>query len=191
MRCRLSRLVPGLVLLAVAAGCQDDRPPETPTLAGPVVRVPRAPDTSTVDSDPPTPYDASPIVFDTTEPPEQIVQIPNRPLPPPPAPPTPTPRPPPPAPPPGPSGSCDVRASEGFCFAYTGSGWTRESATDHCDAAPNAVYGAGSCPLRGRIATCTFRRPSDPERELVYTYYEPYDLALAELACPGTFSRVR
>ena len=138
---------------------------------------------------PPTPFDAAPIVFDTTEPPEQVVQIPNRPTPTPPDPePEPSPPPPPDA---GPSGSCDVRASEGFCFAYTGSGWTPQSARAHCADAPNATFSGGSCPLRDRIATCTFRRPSDPSRELVYSYYEPYDLGLAELACPGTFTRVR
>ncbi len=84
-----------------------------------------------------------------------------------------------------------MRESEGFCFAYTGSGWTPRTARENCAGAPNSSFGAGSCPLQGRIGTCTFHRPSDPSRELVYTYYEPYDVGLAELACPGTFTRVR
>ncbi len=83
-----------------------------------------------------------------------------------------------------------MRQTEGFCFAYTGSGWTPASARDHCGAIPNAAFAGSTCPLQDRIATCTYRRPSDPARELVYTYYEPYDLALAELACPGSFTRL-
>ena len=128
-----------------------------------------------------------PIVFDTTEPAPPSVEIPVRP--PPPAPlPSPTPPPPPPTTAPG---SCDVRETESFCFAYTGAGWTVEDAEAQCREAPSSRYLARSCPTAGQVATCIFRRPSDPTMEIVYTYYAPYDLGLAEVACPGEFKRVR
>ena len=185
----MGRLVPLVLLAALAAGCRTD-PPEPPP-AAPAAPAPASADTvretSPEDAPPPTPFDAAPIVFDTIEPPERVVQIPPRPQPsrPPPTPPRPAPthaR---------PAGSCDVRETESFCFAYTGTGWTPAAAQTHCAAAPASAFGAGTCPTEGRIATCTFRRPSEPTRELVYTYYEPYDVGLAELACPGEFTRVR
>ena len=83
-----------------------------------------------------------------------------------------------------------MREAEGFCFTFTGDGWTPQSARAQCDAAPEAAFGPGSCPLADRIATCAFERPSAPGREIVYVYYAPYELALAELACPGTFTRL-
>lgn len=139
---------------------------------------------------PPTPFDAAPVVFDTSEPPEVAVQIPVPERPPPPRPlPAPVPPPaPPPAVDPGPAGSCDVQRGEDFCFDYTGSGWTPDAAREHCAGAPASSFGAGTCPATGRIATCVFRRPSEPTRELTYTYYAPYDLGLARLACPGLFT---
>lgn len=84
-----------------------------------------------------------------------------------------------------------MRGTESFCFAYTGSGWTPQTARAHCDAAPATAFAPGTCPLVGRIATCAFARPDAPDREVVYTYYEPFDVDLAELACPGTFTRLR
>ena len=137
----------------------------------------------------PMPFDASDVVFEPAEPPEAVVQIPPKPPPPPPPLPAPNLLPPPP-PSRGPSGSCDVRETEGFCFAYTGAGWTPQDARAQCAAAPDARFGPGTCPLADRIATCAFERASAPGREIVYTYYAPYDLALAELACPGTFTRL-
>ncbi len=77
------------------------------------------------------PFDAAEVVFDTTEPPEQIVQIPPRPAPPPRPP---TPRPPAPHAPDAASvvgARCRAAAtsarSESYCFAYTGDGWTPEA----------------------------------------------------------------
>ena len=175
---------PLVVVFLVLAGCRGER-------AEPPARPVEAP------APPATPFDAAPIVFDTVEPPDVLVQIPPRPDPPRPEPrpeprrPDPAPARLPPAPPAGgPSGSCDVRASEGFCFTYTGPGWTPREAASNCDAAPGATFGPGTCPLDGRVATCAFRRPSAPDREIVYTYYAPYDLTLAEIACPGTFTRL-
>ena len=181
-----------LLLIALAlgvAGCRGET-------SEPPAAAPSVPDTET---SPRTPFDAAPVVFDTTEPPEPALQIPPRPDPPRadsprperqrPEPQRPDPRPP--APPTSSvAGSCDVRETEGFCFAYTGSGWTAAEAEVHCDAAPDAAFGARACPQEGRIATCVYRRPSAPEREIVYTYYAPYDPMLAELACPGTFNRL-
>lgn len=176
-----------LVLLAastlagavLAAGCGGESPPPRPA-------APAEADRPTRPDSPP------PIVFDTTEPPEVVVQIPG-PSEPAPAP-RPEPRPEPPRPQPptppggGPSGSCDVRETEGYCFAYTGAGWTPGAAEANCGRAPASAYGPGACPLADRIATCAFRRPSEPDREILYTYYAPADLMMAELACPGTFT---
>lgn len=161
----------------LAAGCGGD--PAAP--AGPPVPAPA--DTAPPDGPPA-------VVFDTTEPPEVVVQIPDPPEPAPRGPePATEPPPRPPAPPGrGPSGSCDVRETEGYCFTYTGAGWTPRAARANCAAAPAATFGPGACPLANRIATCAFRRAGEPDREILYTYYAPGDLALAELACPGTFT---
>ena len=185
-------LVAAVALLA--AGCGGERAPE-PEHAAP-------------------PAGERVVVFDTTEPPEVVVRIPDPAEAAPPRGPDPSPEPPerdrpdrarpdrprperarperPPAAPPGrgPSGSCDVRATEGYCFAYTGAGWSPRSARANCAGAPGATFDPGACPLGDRVATCAFRRPSEPDREILYTYYAPADLVLAELACPGTFTPV-
>jgi hypothetical protein len=183
----------GLVLLVVsAAACGPDAgTPGPPAAARPVQPAPR-PRPSGTARPPPTaplagPARPEPVVFDTVEPPEAVQRIP----PPPPPPsshdrgrPVPPPR------PPGPSGSCDVRETENYCFTYTGPGWTPETAVINCSAAPRAAFRDGPCPEAGAVATCTFRRPSEPTREIVYTTYAPADLDLARLACPGTFATV-
>ncbi|WP_412060277.1 hypothetical protein [Rubrivirga sp. IMCC45206] len=184
-----------LLALALAACGPGDRAPEPAPEAAPTAPgTPAAPlppadvGTDGGGEDPAQPYDGSTVVFDPSEPPETVTQIPPRPAPPTPRPSTP---PPPPAPEPlGPSGSCDVRSTEGYCFAFTGETWTPSAARSQCAAAPEASYAPATCPLDGRVATCTFERPSQPGREIVYTYYAPYDPRLAELACPGTFARV-
>ena len=145
------------------------------------------------------PYERSAMVFDTMEPPPVRVEIQPRPEPAPPAP-RPAPRPPLPRPDPAPaprppapapaSGSCDVRQTEGFCFAYTGAGWSRQTATEHCGDAPEASYRPATCPAADAIATCRFTRDGAPALEIVYTYYAPYDPTLARLACPGDFERI-
>lgn len=139
-------------------------------------------------------FERSAMVFDTTEPPPVPVVIQPRPPPPPepaprpaPRPPEPTPRPPEPA---AASGSCDVQDTESFCFAYTGDGWSRQAAREHCDAAPDSRYRPATCPSENAVATCRFTRDGAPTLEIVYTYYAPYDLMLAELACPGDFERI-
>ena len=174
-----------LVLALVGCGDESASRADAPDATGASTDSARAAQRT---APPPTPFDAATAVFDTIEPPEQTVEIPPPPAPPP----RQGPRPTPPAPPPprGPAGSCDVRQSEGYCFAYTGEGWTPETARAQCASAPEAAFATSACPLDGRIATCTFERPSAPGRELVYTYYAPYDPTLAELACPGTFSRI-
>ena len=159
------------------------------------------------------PTDPAPIVFDTVAPPEAPRAeapppprtAPTRPLaatrPPvrPPVRPSAGPEPrtsPPRATPAAPAGSCDVRPAESYCFAYTGPAWTVEAASVNCVGAPGATFRTATCPTAGRIATCTFRRPSEPDRELVYTTYAPANgdlksaLDLARLACPGTFEAV-
>ena len=174
-----------LLLLLALAACGPAPAPEPPS-------APLAEPLPPPAGDPPTPFDAAEIVFDTTEPPEPTLVFPPRPAPP--ARPAPRPRPPslPPAPPAdAPSGSCDVRSTVGYCFAFVGPGWTPAATRALCDAAPSSGYGSGACPLDGRVATCSFEPPDALGREIVYTYYEPYDPALAELACPGRFTLLR
>ncbi|MDT0632471.1 hypothetical protein RQM47_15095 [Rubrivirga sp. S365] len=175
----MGRLPLAVFLLVAGCGVEPPEPPATapPHDVRPALREGRA----------------APVVFDTTEPPEVVVRIPEVPDAPTPRGPQPSPRPepPPPAPPGGgPSGSCDVRATEGYCFAYTGAGWTPRAARANCAGAPAAAFEPGACPLAERIATCAFRRPSEPDREILYTYYAPADLVLVEIACPGTFTVV-
>lgn len=81
-----------------------------------------------------------------------------------------------------------MRPAEAYCFAYAGPAWTPAAASANCAGAPGATYRAAPCPTTGRIATCAYRRASEPDRELVYTTYAPADLDLARLACPGTFT---
>ena len=198
----MARRAPLLLAAALAlAACRADPPAPEPPDARPPAEAALDPPTGVLPETteavrpapaPPTPFDAATVVFDTSEPPERVVRIPPRPTP---TPPRPTPRPTPPARPPapdtrGPSGSCDVRASEGYCFAFTGDAWTPDAARGRCAAAPSAAFDPGTCPLADRVATCAYERPSTPGREIVYTYYAPYDIALAELACPGTFTRI-
>lgn len=177
----------GFTLLLAVAACAPDaetqRPPAPVPALRPRVRPLAASRDTSATARPPAPT-TTPVVFDTTEPPEAVRQIPAPPRPPSPPLPPPAPR------PSGGSGSCDVRATETYCFSYTGTGWTPENAGANCAAAPSAVFGAGPCPTAGRIATCTFRRSTDPTRELVYTTYAPADLDLARLACPGSFEVV-
>ncbi|MGB3542668.1 MAG: hypothetical protein WBA11_07085, partial [Rubrivirga sp.] len=117
----MSRLA--LIVALTLASCGPDTSPpgdEPPTR----VEAPAQDDDSTeIESQPPTPFDVPDVVFDTMEPPEQVVQFPPRPTPRPrvprprPAPPRPAPLPPPDD---APSGSCDVRQAEGYCLAFSG-----------------------------------------------------------------------
>lgn len=180
----MGRLLP-LVSLLLLAACQADQEPEPSNER----RSPSTPDPSTL-------FDVAPAEFDTVEtPPREMVFGPPTEAPSPPAPPVPPeavpPAPPPPRmnPPPlpterGVSGSCDVRSTEDFCFTYSGTGWTPSTAEAHCRLAPASSFGAATCPTADRIATCTFVRDG---QMLVYSYYAPYALDLARLACPGEF----
>lgn len=173
-------LVAAVFAAAWAAGCGPASEPPEPPPPPSDVRAPRVTPVRPLDVPPAAPqtddFDASPVVFDTVEPPPAA--------------------PPPPDEPPdattasGVSGSCDVRASENFCFAYTGTGWTPRLARTHCGRAPGAAFAASACPSADRIATCEFERPDAPGQTLVYTYYAPYPVELARLACPGTFDEV-
>ncbi|MEO0559087.1 MAG: hypothetical protein AAF170_12985 [Bacteroidota bacterium] len=169
---------PGLLLLALALFAACGRAGDSPQEP---VAISPDPQTTPVDADP----EPEPIVFDTTEPPPPVVEIPVQA-----PPPVPVPQPPPQAPEPAPApGSCDVRETESFCFTYTGTGWTAEDAEAQCSEAPASSYRQSACPTANRIGTCIFRRPSDPTLEVVYTYYAPYDVDIAEVACPGEFTR--
>ena len=212
-----ARVRPAVFLLlatgTLACGCRRDaapaeRPGAPPRVADvrpgtdrrPALPPPRALDTPS--TAPASPVDPAAMVFDTVAPPRPAPRPdvpaprPSAPRPTaqrPPAPPTPDRPPDRPAGPDASAASCDVRPAEGYCFAYTGPAWSASSAAANCASAPGATFRAAPCPTAGRIATCTFRRASDPDRELVYTTYAPAGadlrsaLDLARLACPGTF----
>ena len=197
---------PAFLLALVLAGCTGDPSPSHEPAgadsAAVAAATPLPSRASRLDgrsepppSEAPTPFDHAAVVFDTLEPLPPRVEIQPRPEPPPrPDPalrPVPAPRPAPPEPPPArAAGSCDVRTTESFCFAYTGSGWSPREARQHCGNAPESAYRSGACPEADAIATCRFFRDDAPAQEIVYTYYAPYALALAELACPGDFERI-
>lgn len=186
----------GLLLLTLlslpASGCADEPSPDDPA----PTRPPAAPVTVTRDSSgfvadapavpAPEPFDAPSTVFDTVEspPPRSFSPPPPAPAPPPPTPPA---RP---APQPDATtvwGRCDVRETEGFCFSYVGAGWTSADAERHCRQVPSGAFGPAACAEAERVATCTFERPDADGQTLVYTYYAPYAVDLARLACPGAF----
>lgn len=190
-RSRPALLLATLTLASLGA-CARDAPAPPPTrvpaptraAATPPPRRPPPPDTLAAR----TPRPAA-MVFDTVAPPRPAPAPPETPKTPeapraprPAAPPRVATR------PPGPAGSCDVRPAETYCFAYAGPAWTPASAAANCAGAPRATFRTEPCPTPGRIATCVFRRDSEPDRELVYTTYAPASLDLARLACPGTFT---
>ncbi len=179
----LLAVLAGVVACAVAlAACEPDAPASSEAAEPAFASSAEAPEDDES-------FDASDMVFEPAEPPEAVVQIPPRPPAPPPLP-APDLTPPPLPAPRAQAGSCDVRETEGYCFAYTGDSWSTADARAQCTAAPAARFADAACPLADRVATCTFERPSAPGKEIVYTYYAPYELALAELACPGAFERV-
>ena len=94
---------------------------------------------------------------------------------------------PPPVPVRGAVGSCDLRATEGVCYAFTGLGWTTEAAQSECSMAPGGVFQSARCPTAERIGECVYRPGEDAARELVYTFYTPVDPLIAEGVCRGTF----
>ena len=175
-----------VVLAACACSCGPSSEPPDASLdappARPAVSERRSAPVRPLEARPSRPqtddFDARPVEFDTIEPPPV-------------APPAPPPDEPPPPTASGVSGSCDVRATENFCFAYTGPGWTPSQARAHCGRAPAARFDGGVCPAADRIATCAFERPDAAGQTLVYTYYAPYPVELARLACPGTFEEVQ
>lgn len=87
--------------------------------------------------------------------------------------------------------ACDVRASFGFCYEFTGSAWTDMEAENACLSAPEAVFLADGCPQQDRVATCTLVPEEDPGKDQLYVYYEGADLATARDGCAGTFQKVR
>lgn len=85
------------------------------------------------------------------------------------------------------TGSCDARAVEPLCFAFTGTGWTLASAQAECAASEAGVFLSSPCPTDGRIGECVHRPEGDAAREIVYSFYAPMDPLIAEAVCPGTF----
>lgn len=88
--------------------------------------------------------------------------------------------------PPGVTASCDRRSAESMCYAFTGDGWTAQTAQTECSGS-GSTYRASACPTVGRIGECTYRPDDDAARELVYTFYEPMDPVLAEGICRGVW----
>lgn len=181
------------LLLLTLAGCADEPPASAlPTGAPPTPAT--GPDTARSLPPPPGPaaepraFDGPTTVFDTVESPPPRTLSPPRPVPAdPPVPPSPPDRPEPPSDAAAVWGRCDVRPAEPFCFSYVGTGWTPDEAETHCAAAPGGAFGPAACPDAQRIGTCTFERPGADGQTLVYTYYAPYPVDLARLACPGAF----
>lgn len=85
------------------------------------------------------------------------------------------------------AGSCDVRAVEPVCFAFTGPGWTAAAAQAECAGAASGVFQSAACPTADRIGECVYRPGGDAARELVHTFYAPMDPLIAEAVCRGTF----
>ena len=85
------------------------------------------------------------------------------------------------------AGSCDLRASETMCYAFTGSGWTAEAGRTECAA---GTYQAQACPTADRIGECIYQPGGDAAREITYTFYAPMDPLIAEGVCRGTFRRL-
>jgi hypothetical protein len=84
-------------------------------------------------------------------------------------------------------GSCDVRAAEGLCFAFTGPGWTAAAAQAECARAGGGVFQSALCPTDDRVGECVYRPDGDAAREIVSTFYAPMDPLVAEAVCRGTF----
>ncbi|NNF57951.1 MAG: hypothetical protein HKN04_06885 [Rhodothermaceae bacterium] len=85
------------------------------------------------------------------------------------------------------AGSCDLRASEMMCYAFTGSGWTLEAGQTECAA---GTFEAQACPTADRIGECVYQPGGDAAREITYTFYAPMDPLIAEGVCRGTFRRL-
>ena len=84
-------------------------------------------------------------------------------------------------------GSCDLRASEHLCYAFTGLSWTPESAETECSGAIGGTYGPATCPTAERIGECVYQPGGDAEREVTYTFYAPTEPFLAEARCNGVY----
>ena len=84
-------------------------------------------------------------------------------------------------------GSCDVSAELGFCYDYTGNGWTYEMAELDCSISENSLLVEERCPQESRVAYCEFDLQGKPEMAIVYHFYQPMESSMAEMSCPGTF----
>jgi hypothetical protein len=84
------------------------------------------------------------------------------------------------------AGSCDVRAVEPVCFAFSGPGWTPPAAQAEC-ANAGGVYQSAVCPTEERVGECVHRPDGDVAREVVHTFYRPMEPLIAEAVCEGTF----
>ena len=85
------------------------------------------------------------------------------------------------------AGSCDLRASETMCYAFTGAGWTTEAGRTECAA---GTFQTQACPTADRIGECVYQPGGDAAREITYTFYAPMDPLIAEGVCRGTFRRL-
>lgn len=82
--------------------------------------------------------------------------------------------------------SCDASASLGFCYDYTGSGWTSEKIELDCGFVEDNLLQAESCSQESVVATCSFDLQGNPELAIIYYFYQPMELSEAERMCPGT-----
>ena len=83
--------------------------------------------------------------------------------------------------------SCDATEMLGFCYNYTGSGWTQEKIELDCGFIEENMLQTELCSSESVVATCNFDLQGNSDLAIVYYFYEPTDLTTAERMCPGTF----
>lgn len=155
-----------LVFVLLLAACGSDAPPAEPPPAPPMTANPTAPPSASDEVfDVPAPADSAGLDDDPEpdedEAPGAVIEPQTNEA----------------------AGTCDMRSTESHCMAFTGSGWTANSAQRQC----TGTYQTGACPTANRIGLCIYRPDDDATREIVYTFYEPMDPLLAEGICAGTF----
>lgn len=88
--------------------------------------------------------------------------------------------------------SCTIlNEEEPWCFEFTGSSWNMKLAVANCDNANEwgvpSEFKQAPCSKENVIARCVFSPGKNPKREMVYVYYQPMTLKMAEVMCPGEF----
>ncbi len=85
------------------------------------------------------------------------------------------------------SASCDATVMLGFCYDYTGPGWTQDKIELDCGIVEENLLQDQPCSQETVVATCNFDLQGNSDLAIKYYFYEPTDLTTAERMCPGTF----